>query len=124
MYNVFLSPLFIILLEPTLKLGPILISDLATQAMANQGMNKGKETAKLTNAAAKLALKESGETKDTKEEEDDTIDMTIDVNDPNMLRVPGDLATYTERLSNDFTKSLQQTDPNTGEYVERLNNEG
>ena len=92
--------------------------------MANQGMNKGKETAKLTNAAAKLALKESGETKDTKEEEDDTIDMTIDVNDPNMLRVPGDLATYIERLSNDFTKSLQQTDPNTGEYVERLNNEG
>ena len=40
------------------------------------------------------------------------------------VRVPGDLATYLQRLSTDFTKSLQQTDPNTSEYVERLNNEG
>ena len=51
-------------------------------------------------------------------------DITRDDNDPNMLRVPGDLCTYIQRLSGDFTKSLQQTDPNTSEYVERLNNEG
>jgi len=114
--------------EPNLKLGPILIDDLATQAMANQGMNKGKETAKLTSAAAKLVGdgESKGEEKQQmmEEEEDDMTDFTKDENDPNMLRVPGDLGTYIERLSNDFTKSLQQTDPNTGEYVERLNNEG
>jgi translation initiation factor 3 subunit C len=105
-----------------LKLGPMLIDDLATQAMKNQGMNKGNESAMLS-AAAKSLEDDDGESKDTGEGEE-VRDITRDENDPNMVRVPGDLSTYLQRLSTDFTKSLQQTDPNTSEYVERLNNEG
>ena len=107
-----------------LKLGPLLVDDLATQAMANQGMNKGKESAALSEAAKSIADLTSGESKETTEVESEVRDITQDENDPNMVRVPGDLATYVQRLSSDFTKSLQQTDPNTSEYVERLNNEG
>jgi hypothetical protein len=107
-----------------LKLGPLLVDDLATQAMANQGMNKGKESAALSEAAKSIADLTSGESKETTEVESEVRDITQDKNDPNMVRVPGDLATYVQRLSSDFTKSLQQTDPNTSEYVERLNNEG
>ena len=62
--------------SPHLKLGPIRIDDLATQAMANQGMNKGKETARLTaEAAAKAeAASGGGESKgESKGEDDDDI---------------------------------------------------
>ena len=40
------------------------------------------------------------------------------------LKVAGDLATFTARLSDEYKKSLQQTDPHTPEYVSRLHDEG
>lgn len=40
------------------------------------------------------------------------------------IKVSGDLASFIERLSEEYTKSLQQTDPHTSEYISRLFDEG
>ena len=74
-------------LHAHLKLGPILIDDLATQAMANQGMNKGKESAALSEAAKSVAelTAASGEATAVVDDGEEVRDITQDENDPNMV---------------------------------------
>ena len=111
--------------EPNLKLGPIRGEDLAIAAAKTKSSKKLEEAAMKKEAAAGEdgESKEAPAAKDAKDVEPELIDLSVDEEDPNMLRVPGDLGSFVERLSQDFTKSLQQTDPNSREYVERLNNE-
>lgn len=40
-----------------------------------------------------------------------------------LLRVPGSVVSLLERLDDELTRSLQQTDPHTSEYIERLRDE-
>ncbi|EAU37166.1 hypothetical protein ATEG_02204 [Aspergillus terreus NIH2624] len=39
------------------------------------------------------------------------------------LHVPGSIVSYVERLDDELTRSLQQIDPHTAEYIERLSDE-
>lgn len=41
----------------------------------------------------------------------------------NLLKVPGSVVSLLERLDDELTRSLQQTDPHTAEYIERLTDE-
>ncbi|KAK5104979.1 Translation initiation factor 3 subunit c [Lithohypha guttulata] len=41
----------------------------------------------------------------------------------NLLKVPGSVVSLLERLDDELTRSLQQTDPHTAEYIERLSDE-
>ncbi|KAI0128680.1 eukaryotic translation initiation factor 3 subunit 8 N-terminus-domain-containing protein [Xylariales sp. AK1849] len=40
------------------------------------------------------------------------------------LKVPGSIVSYVERLDDELTRSLQNIDPHTSEYIERLTDEG
>ncbi|KAK4923213.1 Translation initiation factor 3 subunit c, partial [Elasticomyces elasticus] len=40
-----------------------------------------------------------------------------------LLKVPGSIVSLLERLDDELTRSLQQTDPHTAEYIERLSDE-
>ncbi|KAI9820249.1 MAG: Translation initiation factor 3 subunit c [Pycnora praestabilis] len=40
------------------------------------------------------------------------------------LRIPGSMVSFVERLDDELTRSLQQIDPHTAEYIERLTDEG
>ena len=40
-----------------------------------------------------------------------------------LLKVPGSIVSLIERLDDELTRSLQQTDPHTAEYIERLSDE-
>ncbi|KAI1170142.1 eukaryotic translation initiation factor 3 subunit 8 N-terminus-domain-containing protein [Nemania sp. FL0916] len=40
------------------------------------------------------------------------------------IKVPGSIVSYVERLDDELTRSLQQIDPHTSEYIERLTDEG
>lgn len=40
-----------------------------------------------------------------------------------LLKVPGSIVSLLERLDDELTRSLQQTDPHTAEYIERLTDE-
>ncbi|KAF9877385.1 eukaryotic translation initiation factor 3 [Colletotrichum karsti] len=40
------------------------------------------------------------------------------------IKVPGSLVSYVERLDDELTRSLQNIDPHTSEYIERLTDEG
>ncbi|KAH8703454.1 putative eukaryotic translation initiation factor 3 subunit EifCc [Talaromyces proteolyticus] len=39
------------------------------------------------------------------------------------LRIPGSIVSFVERLDDELTRSLQQIDPHTAEYIERLSDE-
>ena len=41
-----------------------------------------------------------------------------------VLRIPGSIVSLVERLDDELTRSLQHIDPHTGEYIERLVDEG
>lgn len=40
------------------------------------------------------------------------------------IKISGDLASFVDRLSDEYIKSLQQTDPHTSDYISRLHDEG
>ncbi|KAK7736236.1 Translation initiation factor 3 subunit c [Cytospora paraplurivora] len=40
------------------------------------------------------------------------------------IKVPGSIVSYIERLDDELTRSLQNIDPHTSEYIERLSDEG
>ncbi len=40
------------------------------------------------------------------------------------IRIPGSVVSYVERLDDELTRSLQNIDPHTSEYIERLTDEG
>lgn len=40
------------------------------------------------------------------------------------IKVPGSIVSYVERLDDELTRSLQNIDPHTSEYIERLQDEG
>ncbi|KAI0166203.1 eukaryotic translation initiation factor 3 subunit 8 N-terminus-domain-containing protein [Xylariaceae sp. FL1272] len=40
------------------------------------------------------------------------------------LKIPGSVVSYVERLDDELTRSLQNIDPHTSEYIERLTDEG
>lgn len=40
-----------------------------------------------------------------------------------VLRIPGSIVSFAERLDDEFTRSLQNIDPHTAEYIERLQDE-
>src|SRR6202000_120299 len=41
-----------------------------------------------------------------------------------VLKVPGSIVSFVERLDDELTRVLQHVDPHTAEYVERLQDEG
>lgn len=40
------------------------------------------------------------------------------------IKIPGSVVSYTERLDDELTRSLQAIDPHTSEYIDRLSDEG
>ena len=54
--------------------------------------------------------------------EDDEKLPTIGADD--LFKVPGSVASFAERLDDELTRSLQNIDPHTPEYIERLRDEG
>ncbi|KAF6830009.1 eukaryotic translation initiation factor 3 subunit 8 [Colletotrichum plurivorum] len=44
--------------------------------------------------------------------------------DQKYIKVPGSIVSYVERLDDELTRSLQNIDPHTSEYIERLTDEG
>ncbi|KAG0648224.1 Eukaryotic translation initiation factor 3 subunit C [Hyphodiscus hymeniophilus] len=41
-----------------------------------------------------------------------------------ILKIPGSIVSYVERLDDELTRSLQHIDPHTAEYIDRLSDEG
>lgn len=41
-----------------------------------------------------------------------------------VLRIPGSIVSFVERLDDELTRSLQHIDPHTAEYIDRLVDEG
>lgn len=54
--------------------------------------------------------------------EDDEKQPTIEQGQ--IFKVPGNIVSYVERLDDELTRALQNIDPHTAEYVERLSDEG
>lgn len=71
--------------------------------------------------AAAGVVTEGGKDED---EADDFVDTLPKAGAKGKIKVSGDLASFIERLSEEYTKALQQTDPHTGEYITRLFDEG
>ncbi|TMW56442.1 hypothetical protein Poli38472_006452 [Pythium oligandrum] len=73
-----------------------------------------------------LRVAREGGANQAEEEEEDTsfVDTLPKAGEKGPIKVSGDLAAFVERLSEEYTKSLQQTDPHTSEYITRLFDEG
>ncbi|EQC40683.1 hypothetical protein SDRG_01760 [Saprolegnia diclina VS20] len=60
---------------------------------------------------------------DDEEDDDSVADHLPVAGSKGVIKVSGDLAAFIERLTDEYTKSLQQMDPHTAEYIARLYDE-
>jgi translation initiation factor 3 subunit C len=108
--------------EPNIKLGTL--SSDAMAAMATLMKNT-----KVDSSAAKKVEGDGGATQpnddaDESKSGDGTAGVVDDeVDEDGVLHVPGELAAFVLRMSSQFTKALQKTDPHTFDYVNRLEDE-
>ncbi len=58
------------------------------------------------------------------EEWDDDEKQPVLEKDQKYIRIPGSVVSYVERLDDELTRSLQNIDPHTSEYIDRLTDEG
>ncbi|KAL0931071.1 eukaryotic translation initiation factor 3 subunit 8 [Colletotrichum truncatum] len=58
------------------------------------------------------------------EEWDDDEKPPVLEKDQKYIKVPGSIVSYVERLDDELTRSLQNIDPHTSEYIDRLTDEG
>ncbi|RLN70556.1 hypothetical protein BBJ28_00017148, partial [Nothophytophthora sp. Chile5] len=92
--------------NPEFSLAPLTSEDQADILRA------GRENTTAAQAAAAAAEEE--------EEDLNFVDTLPKAGKQGTIKVSGDLAAFVERLTEEYTKSLQQTDPHTSEYVARL----
>ncbi|OWZ08813.1 Eukaryotic translation initiation factor 3 subunit C [Phytophthora megakarya] len=95
--------------NPEFSLAPLTSEDQADIVRA------GRE--KVTAAQIAAAAAEDAE------EDMNFVDTLPQAGKKGTIKVSGDLAAFVERLSEEYTKALQQTDPHTSEYVARLYDE-
>ncbi|TKA61823.1 Eukaryotic translation initiation factor 3 subunit C [Cryomyces minteri] len=78
-----------------------------------------------TNIAQLLEILEANDNmvvvEGAEEWEDD--DKLPQVSDTELFRIPGSVVSFVERLDDELTRALQQIDPHTAEYIERLTDE-
>lgn len=88
--------------------------------------NPGFSLAPLTSEDQADILQVGRDAAPLNEDEDDSayVDTLPKAGDKGKIKVSGDLASFVERLSEEYTKALQQTDPHTSEYIGRLFDEG
>ncbi|DAZ93760.1 TPA: hypothetical protein N0F65_000603, partial [Lagenidium giganteum] len=98
--------------------------DLATIVTVLE-QNPGFTLAPLTSEDQADILKAGrGEIAEKDDDDEKYVDTLPKVGEKGVVKVSGDLAAFVERLSDEYTKSLQQTDPHTSEYISRLFDEG
>ncbi|POM65596.1 Eukaryotic translation initiation factor 3 subunit C, partial [Phytophthora palmivora] len=95
--------------NPEFSLAPLTSEDQADIVRA------GRE--KVTAAQIAAAAAEDAE------EDMNFVDTLPQAGKKGTIKVSGDLAAFVDRLSEEYTKALQQTDPHTSEYVARLYDE-
>ncbi len=115
--------------ERGIKLGALKTDDIAATAILQKSLPKIKEETKVE--AKPDDGGEDGEEKKTDEPASTTAkpaaaevdDTQLDLDADGVLHVPGDLGAYVSRLEEQYTKALQKIDPQTYEYVNRLEDE-
>ena len=70
-----------------------------------------------------LAKKKKGEDEDEEEEDEKPEAAAAPNDDPDAVKVVGNLLTFLARLEDEYVKSLQRINPHTHEYVSRLRDE-
>ena len=129
--------------NPDLRLGQVAGDELgALSTIMREKAREKKEKAKKTDSSAGGQGEADGENPaadgenpadNTEEEEADDprasigildADLNADGTKSNTIRVVGDLGFFVDRLDEEYTKCLRQTDPHTQDYINRLSDEG
>ena len=114
--------------ERGINLGALKTDDIAATAILQKSLQKSKKKPKLKPnlmMVVKMERKKTDEpapttAKPAAAEVDDT---QLDLDADGVLHVPGNLGAYVSRLEEQYTKALQKIDPQTYEYVNRLEDE-